>query len=454
MASAETLTYQHTLDSQYLSSSLSSLSRSRTTNSHIVRTYKQATQLYLTRRLKEALETLEPIITPQHADTANGNGDGAAATACAPVAQCSKTTRTKVWVFYLSLLHAIVELGPEDGKLTFGSSTWRELATKVRTGAIWEEVVQAGYSGIEGDVDADVVANLATLLLGHMTTQALNQQRLETWLASSDGDGGDLGGQAFADGTMSPSLHGSNSPKALAARLKILELYTLHVLPANEEWAYAREIIEMNDALDEEKREAFLHALQLLREEKDGTVVRERELVEQREWEMEEQRKLEEALREQQAWLEAESRNEARDAERQKASSVKSDASATSAHSKTPGANGTAKPPASSHPPAASRPSPSSSKASKKPPAPAPPPNTNLYHRASSVITNLQSLVLQASRNLTGSNTALFRSLMFLVAFLVLAARRDLRVRLKRGLEDGWGRVRRTVGMGVKVSYI
>ena len=46
------------------------------------------------------------------------------------------------------------------------------------------------------------------------------------------------------------------------------------------------------------------------------------------------------------------------------------------------------------------------------------------------------------------------RLLMFLFAFLILASRRDIRVRLRRTLADGWDKVRRTVGMGVKVSYV
>lgn len=441
MASTETMTYQDSLNSQYLSNSLSSLSNARSTNSFIVRTYKQATQLYLTKRFKEALETLEPIITPQppneNGNHANGDANGhsdAPLTRPAPVAQSSKSTRTKVWVFYLSLLNAVIELGPEEGRLIFGSTLWKELAAKVRDGTVWEDVVQRGYGGNEGEVDGDVVVNLATLLLGHMQDQRLNQQRLETYLATSDGGAGSNGHLSFVqDGMSTPMSNSSSSPRSLATRLKILELYTLHVLPANGEWDYSRSFIEMNEMLDEERKEAFLSALENLKEEKDGTALRERELAERREREMEQQhREEEEARKADESRKEEEERRKAAEAEKQKAAASKALNGATS----TP--KPTAKP-AQSHA-ATSRPP----KSQKKPPSPPP----TFYRRASSMLTNLHHMVLQAGQSL--NSMAILRLLMFILAFLLIIARRDLRLKIRRGMEDGWIKIKQTVGMGVK----
>lgn len=148
--------YEDMNGSRYLSSSISSLSASRQQSSQIAKGYRQAAQLFLTRRLPEALSTIEPIITPpQHDETTNGDVVG-----YAPVANASRGTRVKVWSFYLTFLNSVVELGAEEGKHAFGSSRWKQLVSKCRDGSIWDDVVRDGYAGVEGDVDTDVVINL------------------------------------------------------------------------------------------------------------------------------------------------------------------------------------------------------------------------------------------------------------------------------------------------------
>ncbi|KAI7513989.1 hypothetical protein KC347_g997 [Hortaea werneckii] len=446
MGSTGTVTMQDSLHSEYLSSSFSNLSRSRSTNSLIVRTYKSATQLYLTKRFREALETLEPIISPQQSPE-NGSPEDEPHDAsvreegpnAAPVAQSTKGTRTKVWVFYLSLIHAIIDLGPEEGKLQFGSTRWRQLANKAREGTVWDEIVNMGYGGAESEVDPDVVVNLSTLLLGHMAYQELNQTKLEAWLSSNESP---AGGQ-LADGIATPmSTTSASSPKALATRLKILELYTLHVLPANDEWQYAREFIQMSDMLDEEHKDAFWGALQQLKEEKDGTALRERELAERREREMQEEKRREEEERKvEEGRRVAEERRKAEEAERQRAEKT------------TRGTNLGASPATGPSNPG-NRPGARQGGNGGRPPKKPPQPPMTFYRRASSALHNFQSMVLDASRGVRSGNFNVFRLVMFMLAFLVLVARRDLRDRLRRAIEEGWSKVKRTVGMGVKVSYI
>lgn len=60
----------------------------------------------------------------------------------------------------MSLLNSIAEMGYEEGKGMFGAARWKELTSKARDGSIWADVVDEGYNGAEGEVDAEVVANL------------------------------------------------------------------------------------------------------------------------------------------------------------------------------------------------------------------------------------------------------------------------------------------------------
>jgi hypothetical protein len=152
--------YDDMSGSRYLSSSISSLSASRQQSSQIAKAYRQAAQLFLTRRLPEALSTIEPIITPAPQDEGSGKAADADLVGYAPIATASRGTRVKVWSFYLTFLNAVVELGAEEGKHAFGSTRWKQLVSKCRDGSIWDEVVRDGYAGAEGDVDADVVINL------------------------------------------------------------------------------------------------------------------------------------------------------------------------------------------------------------------------------------------------------------------------------------------------------
>lgn len=431
-------------DSAYLSSSLSSLSRSRSSNNLIVRTYKQATQLYLTRRFREAWDVLETIVNAGSQDEGDGEGHG-----IAPVAQSSRGTRTKVWVFYLSLIHAVTEMGAEDGAREFGGAdAWRAVAKKAREGLAWEEIVGRGYAGQEGEVDAEVVVNLATLLLGHMPDQRTNQARLESFLASSD----DAGGIAGYDGVSTPMSTHSSSPKALQARIKVLELYALHVLPEVGEWDYAKEFVEGCGNLDEERKEAFLAALEGLKEEREGLKRREVELQEQREREVqeamrkkqqEEKMRVTEAERERQKHEQQQREHAAKTAANTAAASSNNDNNNNEPRASALSNNGNNSSNTSNgH--ARGQPSRSARKTSSNSQQPA---------NAATLLTRLTSMAHHLRHNV-GPSLLNARLLIFFFAFLILASRRDIRVRLRRALADGWDKVRRTVGMGVKVSYV
>lgn len=146
--------------SQHLSSSVSSLNQSsKRTSSEISKIYKHASQLFLTRRLLEAYEALQPIVTPPE------TGRPADSPAQAPVATASTSQRIKLWSLYVTLLNSIVSLSPEEGKELFGQTEYRSMVRKVQSGSIWDQIVKDGYQGREDSVDAEVVYNLFVRLL-------------------------------------------------------------------------------------------------------------------------------------------------------------------------------------------------------------------------------------------------------------------------------------------------
>ena len=138
--------------------SISSSHRSKAT-SEISRSFKQARDLFLQRRLSEALSALQPLITESRPEQISEAGEQQAKRP-APIASASRGSRIKVWSLYITLLNAIAELGPDEGKSAFGSNGWSILVRKAQDGSIWSEVVNIGYGRAEGHVDSDVVVNL------------------------------------------------------------------------------------------------------------------------------------------------------------------------------------------------------------------------------------------------------------------------------------------------------
>lgn len=304
-----------------------------------------------------------------------------------------------------------------------------------------------------------ITANRATLLLAHALTQKTNQIRLENYLASSITPNLDISSHLQSHShngirSRSPtkSKSGTDTPRDLNARVKILELYTLHVLLRNNEWEYAREIISISEVLDEERREAFLQALQSLQDEAREVEGREKEERRYRE-EIEEQRRKREK--------ETEDRRREEEREREKTLSVgtpsevdygvednppprpgSSKSQARSLNGDSVKGNGHSKRQVTS-------PTTRSSKPIKKT-APTP----TLVNRAGAIITNLRKLLENMAVNFRTNPIVLLRLLAFIVGLLMVFARRDVREKIKRTVGQGWLKVRQTAGMGVKVSYI
>lgn len=322
----------------------------------------------------------------------------------------------------------------------------------------------------------------ATLLLTHARTQTLNQKRLENYLAASATPNLDLSGH-FSPTQQQPSRagggpppvrprsqsrarSGADTPRDLNARVKILELYTLHVLIRNNEWEYAREFISASSVLDEERREAFLQALQSLQEDQLEAERRERDERARQEEQL--RRDVEEArrLRAENESRERRRLEEERARRREGGSEVDYgiDGAAgagggSSAGGSTAGKGGARRARAqtggSSRSSRAARPSaaaggggntsPNKSKAV----VPA-----SLGARAAVVFANVRAMIERMSVTLHTNPMLLMRLLAFIIGLVVMFGKKNMRERIARILGTSWNKVKATAGMGVKVSYI
>lgn len=231
---------------------------------------------------------------------------------------------------------------------------------------------------------------------------------------------------------MSPargSVSGAATPRDLNARVKILELYTLHVLLRNNEWEYAREFISVSSVLDDERREAFLQALESLQEEQQEVQRREREDRERHQEEL--RREREEALR----LKEENERMERRRKELETQGGSEVD-------------YGVEEP---IRPAAARDPNRSAlSRGRKK--APASPPT--LGERATVLARQFQAAFDQLGVALQTNPMLLTKLVGFVLGLVLVLSREGVRQRIRRIIADSWGKVKSTAGMGMKVSYI
>ena len=432
--------------------SVGSISSPRKTRSEISKLYKQAEALFVTRRFSEALASIEPLITiPQHQ---NDTTDDETTPEVAPISKASPKSRIKVWSFYLTLLNAIAELGPENGKKEFGGREWKNLIAKAQDGTIWDEVVNIGYGGIEGNIDADVVFNLASLLLAQSPTQAGTQRHLESYLSASSYPSLDLtsrlqdldGSHILAVDQPSRS-GGTDTPRDLNSRVRIIELFTLHVLPRTGEWDYARDFIKMSEVLDEEIREEFLQALQGLEDEDskgqdrfEDALLQPDELTTQEPLPVEETRSDSMETVRQQPFASHERSNSEQDY------GVENPGAPLDASKvQSPPPKPTSKTIKAIQP---KQPRSSPTTPTRKST------NTSIYRRSAAVLSALQQLIKNMTEQVSQNPMSLLRFVVFLMGLIVAFSRRDVKDRLRRLTGAGWDKIKRTVGMGVKVSYI
>ena len=289
----------------------------------------------------------------------------------------------------------------------------------------------------------------------------MNQQRLESYLSASSQLNLNIsdrleainGHERDARGQTSRS-NGTNTPRGLNSRIRVLELYILHVLPRNEEWAYARSFIDMCEILDEERREAFSQALQGLEDEKKRDHEQEARLLQERDKRLEQERQRDEQKRLEEVAAEVEYTEREGSFKFHKRSRSEKDYGIERTPSA--GVNGNLKSVASKEtikPAKAAQ----SNRAQLSPISRIQPKKKNqqsLFRRSAALLAAAQHLVSNLAQSISNNPMVLLRTVLFLVGVITTFSRRDVRDRLRGITDSSWDKVRRTVGMGVKVSYI
>ena len=296
----------------------------------------------------------------------------------------------------------------------------------------------------------------ATLLLAHSPSQEVNQQRLESYIARSSepmldfSDRLETSSQYSTDYPTTPShITGTNTPRDLNSRLKVVELYALHVLPRNEDWECAQEFLANNELLDEDRRETFLQILQSLKDQKQEEDDRGAELgIAQ-----EENLKQEHIV--------------SKDGQiKEKSRAIPEDVGLTAQHKRSgseidygieeqsPGRSSKklqqkANTPKQSQTSSSAKFSPISRRSQGTRRSP-----NNNYKRGITVINLFHDLVNRFAQSMANNPGSLLRMLLFFVTLLLALGRRDTRTWLARMTGFGFDRLKRTIGMGVKVSYV
>lgn len=326
------------------------------------------------------------------------------------------------------------------------------------------------------DVWTDVCRS--NLLLGQAPDQKLNQSRLETYLSSSQNDL-DISthlSNALSNGRQ-PGMNGTNTPKDLASRIKVLELFTLHVLPRNEEWDYAKGFISNSDILDEERREAFMQTLQELQEVSEGrgnVEEAEEDVFEDTEEDLYPHETVppeEGHMREPNIQSKTTSKHQRTNSEvdygiekeHPNGTHITSTAQEGILPKDTPMSKLPPQPLPSSLSPRLPPTLAPSGRNTMSPPSqtprrstrkPKPPKQNAILAQARLMFTALSNLARNLAGTISSNPTNILKMLLFILAFVMAFSQRQIRAKARLLANTGWNKVRATIGMGTKVSYI
>ena len=266
----------------------------------------------------------------------------------------------------------------------------------------------------------------------HTPGQKDNQRHLESYISTAT----------------QPRLDPSSSDRELRSYRSITHLLATSVLPSNGEWDYARTLITLSDVLTQEEREGIRQQLSEAEQQSQQThVVQLKEPLGQlQELSQEQQQQVEgpdakKEDNEEEPTPAIPSRLTHRRDDSEKDFGIEDAKPSTSSPQLTP--RSSLKPSSKSIQPQAASSSPT--KSTNHPTA-----SRGIYKRSAALMTNMQRLITNLTQSASRNPMALLRFVLFLVGLVVALSRRDVKEKIRQALE----KVQRTIGMGVKVSYI
>ncbi len=228
----------------------------------------------------------------------------------------------------------------------------------------------------------------------------------------------------------------------------IIHLLATDVLPSNGEWDYARTLISLSDLFTEDEREEMRQQLEEAeRQSKQGNGIKVNEVpAHATKIEPEQQQAANSGITGDNNETEASTPAPPPESAHRRQNSDKDfgiENANPSAFLPPAIPKSSLKPPSK---PARPQPTKSPPIRSSKPPAA----SMSVYKRSAALISNLQRFMASLTRSASRNPMALLRFVLFLVGIVVALSRRDVKAKVTQA----WEKVQKTIGMGVRVSYI
>lgn len=220
--------------------SLSSSSSSFDSATGNIQLYKSALGSFVNKQFAESVELIEPLLNSTPVFTEAGSISG---------------SWTRLWNLYFAILNTAADQdhasSPKPNGTPLSSSGvaqgWteerrQELASKLSSNKVWEQIIQSANDNIQ-NIPSQIVVSLISLSIKHSADLAPVGRLVETYLLT-------------ATDTLDPE-----NPEQLKGYLRVVEAYSGDLLPAIQEYDLAAEFISNHPFFPEARKSQVLEKI-------------------------------------------------------------------------------------------------------------------------------------------------------------------------------------------------